>query len=146
MVDITNESQIKKNADLNNVSKNIEIRGEAKKNFYDDFTQEELATSLILVDIEGVEFDILSKREDFQKLKNSSLIIESHALYFDDGKEKHQNLIMLAEEFFNVTELKMSSRDLSNIPELQKFSDSDRWLMCSEGRGELMSWLRLDPK
>ena len=53
---------------------------------------------------------------------------------------------MLAEEFFNVTELKMGSRDLSNIPELQKFSDSDRWLMCSEGRGELMSWLRLDPK
>jgi len=140
------QDQIKKNAHLNKVSKNIEIRGEAKQNFYDDFTQEELATSLILMDIEGVEFDILSKSEDFRKLKNSTLIIESHALFFDDGKEKQQNLIKLAEEFFNVKELKMRSRDLSDFPELQKFSDSDRWLMCSEGRGELMSFFRLDPK
>lgn len=140
------QEQIRKNANLNEVSKNIEIRGEAKQNFYNDFTQEELATSLILMDIEGVEFDILSKSEDFQKLKNSTLIIESHALYFDNGKDKQQNLIKLAKEFFHVTELKMSSRDLSKIPDLQKFSDSDRWLMCSEGRGELMSWFRLDPK
>ena len=140
------QDQIKKNAYLNKVSKNIEIRGEAKQSFYDDFTQEELATSLILMDIEGVEFDILSKSEDFRKLKNSSLIIESHALFFDDGEEKQQNLIKLAEEFFNVKELKMRSRDLSGFPELQKFSDSDRWLTCSEGRGELMSFFRLDPK
>ena len=140
------QDQIKKNADLNKVSKNIEIRGEAKENFYNDFTHEELASSLILMDIEGLEFDIFSKSKDFQTLKNSSLIIESHALYFDDGKEKQEGLIKMAEEFFNVTELKMSSRDLSNIPDLRLFSDSDRWLMCSEGRGELMSWFRLDPK
>ena len=140
------QNQIKKNAELNNVYKNIEIRGEAKRNFYDDFTPEELTSSLILMDIEGVEFDIFSKREDFLKLQNSTLIIESHALYFNDGEAKQQHLINLAKEFFDVTELKTGPRDFSIFPDLQKYSDSDRWLMCSEGRGELMSWLRLDPK
>ena len=98
------------------------------------------------MDVEGEEFNIFSKKEDFLKLKKSTIIIESHALYFDDGNLKQENLINLASEFFNVTELKMSSRDLSNIEYLKKFSDSDRWLMCSEGRGQLMSWIRLDPK
>jgi hypothetical protein len=140
------QNQIRKNAQLNNVGENIEIRGEAKRNFYDDFSQEELSSSLILMDIEGCEFDIFSQRGDFEKLKHSTLIIESHALHFDDGDEKQQNLINLAQEFFDVTELKTGIRDFSNFSDLKKYSDSDRWLMCSEGRGELMSWFRLEPR
>jgi|TARA_B110000003_G_scaffold266448_1_gene293436 hypothetical protein len=140
------QNQIRKNAKLNNVSDKVEIRGEAKRNFHDDFSQEELSSSIILMDIEGVEFDLFAQREDFLKLKHSTLIIESHALYFDDGDIKQQNLISMAQEFFDVTELKTGLRDFSNFTDLRKYSDSDRWLMCSEGRGELMSWLRLDPK
>jgi hypothetical protein len=98
------------------------------------------------MDIEGGEFDIFSQREDFEKLKYSTLIIESHALHFDDGDEKQEKLINLAKEFFDVTELKTGIRDFSNFSDLKKYSDSDRWLMCSEGRGQLMSWFRLEPK
>lgn len=145
-IEAEGQKQIKKNAIANNVLDFVKIRGEAKKNFYDEFTQEELDSSVILLDVEGEEFNIFSKKEDFLKLKKSTIIIESHALYFDDGYQKQKNLINIASEFFNVTELKMSSRDLSNIEYLEKFSDSDRWLMCSEGRGQLMSWIRLDPK
>ena len=55
------------------------------------------------MDVEGEEFNIFSKKEDFLKLKKSTIIIESHALYFNDGIEKQENLIKLASEFFNVT-------------------------------------------
>ena len=140
------QKQIKKNAHLNNVHDRIEIRGEAKKGFYNEFSDEELASSLILMDIEGGEFDLLSERQDFLKVSKATLIIESHALHFKDGEARQKNLLSLAEDFFNITELKTSTRDLSNIPSLKKFCDSDRWLICSEGRGELMSWFRLDPK
>ena len=140
------QAQIRKNAYLNNIADKIEVRGKAKKKFFDDFSEEELGSSLILMDIEGGEYDILSSKEDFMRLKKSTLIIESHALFFDDGIMKQENLVSLASEFFNITEFKTSSRDLSIYPELKNYSDSDRWLMCSEGRGELMSWFRLDPK
>jgi len=39
----------------------------------------------------------------------------------------------------------MGSRDLSTYPELQQWNDLDRWLICSEGRAQLMSWVRFDP-
>ena len=48
--------------------------------------------------------------------------------------------------FFKVSTLKTSSRDLSRFSELSEYSDSERWLIASEGRPRLMSWLRLDPK
>ncbi|MDA8607051.1 hypothetical protein N9L56_00140 [Gammaproteobacteria bacterium] len=140
------QKQIKKNAELNDVHDRIEIRGEARKGFYNEFSDEELASSLILMDIEGGEFDLFSERQDFLKVSKATLIIESHALHFKDGEDRQKNLLHLAEEFFDITEFKTSSRDLSTIPSLKKFSDSDRWLICSEGRGELMSWFRLDPK
>ena len=35
--------------------------------------------------------------------------------------------------------------DLSEFEELKEWSDTDRWLVCSEGRPKLMTWWRLDP-
>ena len=67
------QNQIRKNAQLNNVDENIEIRGEAKRNFYDDFSQEELSSSLILMDIEGGEFHALLGSRSL--LKNGAIDI-----------------------------------------------------------------------
>ena len=45
----------------------------------------------------------------------------------------------------NRTVIKNAARDLSWIPELDAMNDSDRWLICSEGRPKLMSWLIFAP-
>jgi hypothetical protein len=42
--------------------------------------------------------------------------------------------------------MQMGSRYLSVFPELKELTDTDHWLLCSEGRSRLMQWLRFDPK
>ena len=48
--------------------------------------------------------------------------------------------------FFKISTLATTSRDLSKFSELFDYEDSDRWLIASEGRPKLMTWLRLDPR
>jgi hypothetical protein len=98
----------------------------------------------LLCDIEGGEFNLFT-RSVFEAFRGSILLIEIH--HWHEGGEA--GLVRLKEdasEHFHVTALKTGSRDLSGFPELQILSDTDRWLICSEGRGQLMTFLRLDPR
>jgi hypothetical protein len=135
---------ILKNATLNRVKKKLHIFGEAKKDFYLNIPKNDLKKSVILIDIEGAEFSILDKNT-LSNLKNSIIFIELHEWFFDDGEKKLNKLKSDAKNFFKISELKTSSRDFSVFPELSLFNDSERWLIASEGRGRLMTWLRLDP-
>jgi hypothetical protein len=132
---------ISENAMLNGVAGRIHIRGAADRNFYKLIPSNALAASVILVDIEGEEFSLFD-RELFGALRNSIVIIELH----DDSEDKLAVLRDSAAEFFNVYEMTTTVRDMSKFDELRKFSDTDRWLLCSEGRPERMTWFRLDPK
>ena len=135
---------IKKNALLNRVSGNVSIHGAADKGFYKAIKGEHLSKSVLFVDIEGAEFDLFD-RELFGVFKNSIIFIELHDWFVEDGKRKLAKFRNDAKEFFNITELTTSARDLSKFSELKNYSDSDRWLICSEGRDRLMTWFRLDP-
>jgi len=104
-----------------------------------------LGDVVILCDIEGSEFETFHA-EALAALKGTVIIIEVHDFLRDDGREQLRTLKERASAWFELTEMRMGARDLSPFPECQRFSDSDRWLMASEGRGELMTWLRLDPK
>lgn len=136
---------IQANAMLNNVSKKVDIRGAATKNFYREISSEILSESVLLIDIEGAEFEILDAAT-FDAFKNSIIFIELHEWFFSDGNQRLEKLKKDATLTHSISELTMGSRDLSQFPELKKFNDDDRWLLCSEGRGELMTWLRFDPK
>ena len=85
-------------------------------------------------------------KETFIAFNNSIIFVELHDWFFEDGQEKLQKLKNDSISTHVVTELTMGSRDLSIFPELKKIHDNDRWLICSEGRGQLMTWLRFDPK
>jgi hypothetical protein len=98
-----------------------------------------------LVDIEGGEFNLFDKKV-FSDLKKSIIFIEIHDWFFKDGEKKLNKLMGDAKTFFNITKLTTTSRDLSVFPELSKLHDSERWLIASEGRHRLMTWLRFDPK
>ena len=132
---------ILENAVLNGVADRIHIRGLADRSFYKLIPTDVLAGSVILVDIEGAEFELFD-REVFSALRNSVIIIEVH----DDSEDRLALLKNSAAEFFNICEMTTTVRDMSKFDELRKFSDTDRWLLCSEGRPERMVWFRLDPK
>ena len=82
----------------------------------------------------------------FNNLKQSVIFIELHDWFFKDSKKKMAKLLSDAKPFFKISKLTTTSRDLSKFPELVNYSDSERWLIASEGRSKLMTWLRLDPK
>lgn len=136
---------ISKNAALNKVSGKLKIFGEATKDFYKEIPKKHIDKSVILIDIEGAEFSLLN-REVLEHIKKSIIFIELHDWIFKDGKKKLEMLMKDIRPFFKVSTLRTASRDLSRFSELSEYSDSERWLIASEGRPRLMSWLRLDPK
>lgn len=136
---------IQEGAKHNQVSDRVVIHGLAEKNFYELLPDAVMDGSVMLVDIEGGEFDLFDAAI-FEKFKKSLIVIELHDWFFPDGDEKLKNLLSQASRYFDIDYLTMSSRDMSLFPELVNLSDIDRWLICDEGRGRLMRWLKLTPK
>ena len=113
--------------------------------FYKDLKNDEIDQSVLLVDIEGAEFNLFDKNL-FKKFSKSIIYIELHPWIFkNDGQEELHKLENDAREYFTIEKITTTSRDLSKFEELKKWSDTDRWLICSEGRPKLMTWWRLDP-
>jgi hypothetical protein len=144
-MNVVSQKIIKKNAELNNVASKVLIRGFADKDFYKDFKNDEIDQSVLLVDIEGAEFDLFDQNL-FKKFSKSIIFIELHPFFFKDVEhEKLQKLENDAREYFTIEKITTTNRDLSEFKELKKWGDTDRWLICSEGRANLMTWWRLDP-
>jgi hypothetical protein len=133
------------NANLNGISDKIVIRGEVFPDFYNDFEKSELDNSIILCDIEGGEFAVFN-RETFSNLRSAIIFIEIHDWVYGSENELLANIIADAEGSHHVEILKTSARDLTQFDELKDLSDDDRWIICSEGRPKLMSWLLLTPR
>lgn len=138
---------IEANALLNNVNDRVAIQGKADPAFYEylQLANVDMSKCVLLCDIEGGEFELFDA-DMFDRFKGSVIIIEIHDWFFEDGKSRYQQLKRNASCNFNITELTTGPRDLSVFPELNAYCDEDRWLMASEGRGRLMTWVRLDPK
>lgn len=136
---------IKENALLNGVSDRVEIRGIANKAFFKEIDEATLENSVLLIDIEGGEFEIANK-ETFEALRKSIIIIELHEWMLSDGKSELERLISNSRPTHTVSELTTGPRNPGSFHELKKYSDTDRWLICSEGRQRVMQWLRFDPK
>jgi hypothetical protein len=135
------------NAVLNNVAEKLKVHGIATNGFYETLRVQgvDLSKSVVLSDIEGYEFEIFDQ-DAFSAFSGSIILLEMHDLYFDDGAEQLEKLKAAASTYFKITELVTGARDLSIFPELRSLNDNDRWLICSEVRGQLGRWLRLDPK
>jgi hypothetical protein len=138
-------SLIRENAELNGVSDRLSIYGAADQSFVGAIENVELHKSVLLVDIEGGEFDLLDEAVLLQ-LKESIIIVELHEFLFENGNAKRDAFLSTASQLFAVTELTTTARDLSILPDLRHLADHDRRLICSENRPRLMTWVRLDPK
>ena len=132
-------------AKANSLQERIKVFGRADYLSIQELPEELLEKSLFLIDIEGGEFEILNHKT-IKLLKKSIVIVELHDFLVKNGTEKLSKLKDDLLPYFNITSFTTSDRDLSKFIELNKYSDIDRWFTCIEGRGELMTWWRLDPK
>ncbi len=131
------------NAELNQLQDKIVILGEATSTFYEQVPASDRDGATLLVDIEGAEFDVITP-DTFKAFANSVIIIETHE-FRQGAREKIQLLVNQSASTHSVRQICTSARDLSPFPELRAMNDTHRWLVCSEGRPYLMSWLRFDP-
>ncbi|WP_296223703.1 hypothetical protein [Ralstonia sp. UBA689] len=141
---------LKQIAEQAGVGDRVHIFGEATSNFTAELTAAgvQFSDAVVLCDIEGYEFQVLT-RNCLADMKDAHIIIEVHDFCVVDGSGPQQlrELIERAGEFFHIHEYKAGARDLSSIPLIaDHWNDNDRWLLCSEGRAKLMSWLHFEPK
>lgn len=129
---------------VNDVSDRLVVLGAAEGAFWNDVPSNVRDRSVVLIDIEGGEFSLLSD-ECLSAFRKSILIIEIHEFFFQNGMKKLEELERRAARYFNITKVSSGVRDPTVFNELKNLSDDDRWLICSERRARLMTWLRLDP-
>lgn len=135
---------IRANAALNDVSDSVAVFGYADSRFYESLPEESLSSAVVLIDIEGGEFDLLTD-ELLVRLKGAMLVIELHEFMVDDGAVKLKRLVDRLERVYKLKWLTTGARDLSGFESLSVLNDTDRWLLCSESRTQLMKWVVCEP-
>ena len=136
--------RIAANTRLNGIQDAVVVRNIATEDFVNDFSDDELADSLILVDIEGAEFELLNAKV-IARLAKSQMIIELHE-FVSYGELKVSKLLSELNITHKLSIISTGSRNLDDIQELNGINDSDRWLLVSEGRPMIMKWVCCIPR
>lgn len=122
----------------------LTILGEANAASFAALHAQDLANALVLVDIEGFEFELLTD-EVLALLKSCTVIIEIHH-WMDDFLNKYNAFLRNAAHYFEIETIQRVERETSNLPELRDFTDDNRLLLTSERRPGMMRFLQLTPK
>lgn len=99
--------------------------------------------ALVLVDIEGGEFDFLTEAT-LSLLQTCTLIIEVHH-WVDDFLPRYQALLKRAQKMFEVTIIAPAERATLHLAELRDLTDDNRLLLTSERRPGVMRFLKFTP-
>lgn len=139
---------IRSNAETNGIaSGDLTILGTATTTFLDDLppTAWESSTRvLLLMDVEGAEFDLLS-RQNLERMHDFSIIVELHEPRHHQPS-RVDDLITRAQDIFATHIIETGSRSPSEIEYLSNWCDDDRWLLMSESRAYEMRWLVMEPR
>ena len=103
------------------------------------------AGSLMICDIEGAEFELLTQ-PFLDALVGSTMIIELHDRIHDELSEQRHDLISRLPENYNHEILNWQPPNFSGIEDLEELSDNDRALATSEGRKTRGEWLLAWPQ
>ena len=131
-------------AKINNCEELVSVYGEATESKIRDIIKED-GNALVIIDIEGGEFDLLSD-DMLNCLRQCVVICELHPFMFSDGASKLSSLLERCDSSF---EIAFSERQTYELPEcdfLDGLPDDARLLAFSEGREAAMQWLILVPK
>lgn len=121
----------------------LSIKGEADFESIVGLRSSELSDCLVIIDIEGHEFDLMNEGV-LSHLSSCVVIIEVHN-WVDDFMERYKNLLVTASNYFKVEIMDRMERPTLNFPELRDFTDDNRLLLVSERRPCVMRFLKLTP-
>ncbi|MDB3873587.1 hypothetical protein N9317_06060, partial [Pelagibacteraceae bacterium] len=131
------------NCRKNNIDQKITINGKINKdNLINEFNSVDINKSLFLIDIEGYEYELLTD-ENINFLSKSCLIIELHLENTKDYSHYAKSLIArLNKKFYTeVIEIDYSKRQIPKNDLFRFLTDDERFILISENRNSLMSWV-----
>lgn len=128
-------------AALNGVLDRLTISGAADSRFFEHLDGVRASDIFLLCDIEGGEFNVFDDL-CLKSLKGATVVIEIHN-WIVDFWPKYENLLVNASKFFSITTLSRVSSTLPKVRGLQAMHDDNRALMLSEGRPNIMRYLKL---
>ncbi len=143
-VDPRGRKSIKESWRGNGSPGNLQVFGEATPSRLLDLPQADLEGALILVDVEGAEFDILTP-DVLRRFRAATVIIEIHN-WVDRFESRYVELLKNASEVSDVEPILPVARDLHHYEELRDFTDDNRLLLISERRPCQMRFLKLSPR
>ncbi len=130
------------NATLNGLSDRVIVRGKADASVARQLGElaADPAEMLILCDIEGAEFDLLTGPL-LQTLRGATLIVELHDGRLTGDTTRREALIGRLPEGATASILRADALDFAGIEDLEAMHDLDRALVMSEGRKSFGEWL-----
>ncbi|MDA9672068.1 hypothetical protein N9T59_00895 [Paracoccaceae bacterium] len=136
-------ASVKRNAEMNNLSKDLVLEGEVNSgavNLLEELKVNPIR-SVVLCDIEGAEFSVLTKQV-FSFLRGATIIIELHDKLMNDGHGLREKLMENIPKEANLDILSYKQvASFEGISDLEELNDSDRALVMSEGRKYFGEWL-----
>jgi 16S rRNA G966 N2-methylase RsmD len=135
---------IEENSFLNKVEKRVKIFNTANTESLNNILKVD-NKALILIDIEGDEFDLLTE-EFLLVCKNCTIIIELHDGFIKNLKNSRDDVLKKANKYFEVSYLERLNSDIYSFEELDYLNDNYRQLLFSEGRPLKMEWICFTPK
>lgn len=137
-------STILENWELNGRPGTLTCYAEATPSSLARLLPDELQDSLVLIDIEGAEFMVLSD-EVLPLLSKFEVMIEIHN-WVDNFADQYAALLARLHKWFQITAIERAERGTFHLAELRDFTDDNRALLTSESRPCVMRFLRLRPK
>lgn len=136
--------RILQNAGRNRVSTSLIVRSEADVDSVREIVQSG-EKWVVLIDIEGAEFDLLSM-EMLSVLCKCSIVVELHPWLVNGGEGDEAELIQRASSLFDVKLMRRETYRPNDFREFDDFSDEERLVVLGEGRQKNMRWMVLTPK
>ena len=134
---------VKRNADINNLGENLVLKGEVNADAVKllEGLRVNPSKSVVLCDIEGAEFSVLTK-EIFSFLRGATIIIELHDKLMKNGYGLREKLIenIPKDAKLGILSYKQAAT-FDGISDLEELSDNDRALVMSEGRKYFGEWM-----
>lgn len=136
------QKAIRRYAENNDLGDRVVVLGTANEQIGRQIAEHEFKPhdSLVICDIEGAEFDLLT--ENFlHQLEGSTMIIELHDRIREEPIELREKLISRLPEGYEHKILAWRPPNLDGITDFAELSDNDRALATSEGRKTQGEWL-----
>ena len=144
-IDPLSQKCIQKNSEINNVMEFVKVHGEATEEFFKEVhCHSGWKNVFILCDVEGAEFDIFTATT-LEAIKGATILIEIHN-WIEDFWPKYEGLLHRAASNYKISTLSRVSMQIPDIHELRSWHDDNRALILSEGRPNVMRYLKLEAK